>query len=274
MDTTIKDRPLAGRVALVTGAGRGLGRAFAERLAAMGADIAMHGMRENGPAEYGEGTTLTAVAQEVAAAHGVRTLRVLADLTRADEIDRVVAETEAGLGPIGILVHNAGGDIAAKGGKPAPNDAVGIAEEDVRAVLERNLLSTIFTCQAVAKGMMARRSGRIVTLGSIAGLKGRTDAAIYGTAKAGVAHYTRCLADQLRPYDVTVNCIAPGETRTGRFVGTRAIDPGRLVEEGTLDRIATVDEVARVVEVFAGPLGAFVSGQVLRVDGGGQCWPA
>ena len=274
MNAQVNERPLAGKVALVTGAGRGLGRAFAERLAAMGADVAIHGMRENGPAEYGEGTTLTAVAEEVAAAHGVRTLRVLADLTRADEIDRVLAETEAGLGPIDILVHNAGGDIAAKGGKPDPNDAVGIAEADVRAVLERNLLSTILTCQAVARGMMHRRSGRIVTLGSIAAFKGRTNGAIYATAKAGVTHYTRCLADQLRPYDVTVNCIAPGDTRTGRFLGTRAVDPARLAEAGTLDRIATVDEVARVVEVFAGPLGAFVSGQVLRVDGGGQCWPA
>ena len=70
-----------------------------------------------------------------------------------------------------------------------------------------------------------------------------------------MTHYTRCLADQLRPYDITVNCIAPGDTRTGRFMGTRAVDQARMVETGTLDRIATVDEVARVVEVFAGPLG-------------------
>ena len=97
---------------------------------------------------------------------------------------------------------------------------------------------------------------------------------IYAVAKAGMTHYTRCLADQLRSYDINVNCIAPGDTRTGRFMGTRAVDQERMVETGTLDRIATVDEVARVVEVFAGPLGAFVSGQVLRVDGGGQCWAA
>ena len=87
-------------------------------------------------------------------------------------------------------------------------------------------------------------------------------------------HFTRCLADQMRPYDVTVNTIAPGDTRTERFVATRAVDPARMAEAGTLDRIATVDEVARVVEFFAGPLGAFVSGQVVRVDGGGQAWPA
>jgi 3-oxoacyl-[acyl-carrier protein] reductase len=266
-------RPLAGKIALVTGAGRGLGRAFAERLASLGADIAIHGMRENGPAEYGEGSTLSAVAEAVAAEHGVRTVRVLGDLTRGEDIERVVDTTSRTLGPIDILIHNAGGDIAAAGGKPDPNDAVGISEEDVRAVLDRNLLSTILTCQAVARGMMDRRCGRIVTIGSVAAFKGRTQGSIYAVAKAGVTHYTRCLADQLRPYDITVNCIAPGDTRTGRFMGTRSVDQARLVETGTLDRIATVDEVARVVEVFAGPLGAFVSGQVLRVDGGGQCWP-
>ena len=86
-------RPLTGKVALVTGAGRGLGRAFAERLASLGADVAIHGMRENGPAEYGEGTTLTAVAETVARDHGVRTISVLGDLTKGDDIDRVVETT-------------------------------------------------------------------------------------------------------------------------------------------------------------------------------------
>src|SRR5262249_60016444 len=100
----------------------------------------------------------------------IRTQRVLGDLTRSDDITRVVSETEQALGPIDILVHNAGGDIAAAGGKPNPNDAVTIKEEDVRAVLDRNLLSTILTCQAVARGMMERRRGRIVTIGSASAL--------------------------------------------------------------------------------------------------------
>jgi 3-oxoacyl-[acyl-carrier protein] reductase len=264
---------LAGRVALVTGAGRGLGRAFAERLAGQGAAIGVHGMREEGPAEYGEGTTLTATAAAIAEAHGVRTCRVLGDLTDAAQVADVVARVEAALGPIDVLVHNAGGDIAAAGGKPDPNDAVMIKEADVRAVLDRNLLSTILVCQQVARGMMARKRGRILTISSIAAFKGREQGAIYGTAKAAVVHYTRCLADQLRSYDITVNSLAPGDTRTGRFLGTREVDPARLAESGTLERIGTVDEVARVVEFFAGPLGAFVSGQALRVDGGGQCWP-
>ena len=267
-------RCLEGKCAIVTGAGRGLGRAFAEHLAALGANIVVHGMRENGPSEYGGTQTLTEVAAEIARRHEVKTLKILADLTKTEEIDGLIARALSAFGKIDILVHNAGGDIAAAGGKPDPNDVVHIKQEDVRAVIDRNLLSTIFVCQRVAQEMMKERAGRIVTIGSVAAFKGRTNASIYATAKAGAMHFTRCLADQMRPYNVTVNTIAPGDTRTERFLATRAVDPARLVEEGTLDRIATVDEVARVVEFFAGPMGAFVSGQVVRVDGGGQAWPA
>jgi 3-oxoacyl-[acyl-carrier protein] reductase len=261
-------RPLANQVALVTGAGRGLGRAFAERLAALGCAVGVHGMREEGPAEFGEGTSLSDTARSIGEDFDVRTCRVLADLTHADQVERIVAEVEADLGPIDILVHNAGGDVAAQGGKPDPNDAVLIKAEDVRAVLDRNLLSTVLVCQQVARGMMARKRGRILTISSIAAFQARAHGVIYATAKAGVVHYTQCLAKQLRPFDVTVNTLAPGDTRTARYLATREVDPARLVEEGTLERIATVDEVARVVELFAGPMGAFVSGQVLRVDGG------
>lgn len=268
------ERKLAGKVALVTGAGRGLGRAFAERLAMLGCAVAIHGMREHGPAEYGEGTTLTATAEQISQEYGVPTCRILGDLTQESDVDRVVKTAEQTLGPLEILVHNAGGDIAAGGGKPQPNDAVMIKAVDVRAVLDRNLLSTIFVCQQTARRMMPRKQGRIITISSIAAFKGNENSAIYSTAKAGVVEYTRCLAAQLRPYNITVNSIAPGDTRTGRFLGTRTVPEERLVTEGTLDRVALIDEVARVVEFFAGSLGAFVTGQVLRVDGGAQCWPA
>ena len=264
------ERLLEGKVALVTGAGRGLGRSFAEHLAGMGCAVGVHGMREEGPAEYGEGTTLTAAAREIGEAAGVPTLRIQGDLTESDQIDRVVGEAEEGLGPIDILVHNAGGDIAAAGGKPDPNDAIFIKEVDIKAVLDRNLLSTILVCQRVARSMMERHSGRIITISSIAAFDGRDNTCIYGTAKAGVVHYTRCLAAQLRPYDVTANSLAPGDTRTGRYLGSRKVDETKLVTEGTLDRIGMVDEVTRVIEFFAGPLGAFVTGQALRVDGGSQ----
>lgn len=268
------DNPLAGRTALVTGAGRGLGRAFACRLAAMGAAVGVHGMREHGPAEYGEGTTLTETAEEIGREFNSTAISVRGDLTLTADVERVVSEVTDKLGPIEILVHNAGGDIAAAGGKPDPNDAVGVKEVDVRSVLDRNLLTTILLCRAVAPGMMERKSGRILNISSIAAFRGQGASAIYSTAKAAVVEYTRCLADQLRPHNVNVNSLAPGDTRTGRYLGTREVPAERLTEEGTLDRVATVDEVARVVDFFAGPLGAFVTGQVLRVDGGTQCWPA
>lgn len=267
------ERLLQGKVALVTGSGRGLGRAFAEHLASLGCSLGIHGMREHGPAEYGEGSTLTDTANQIAAQHGVKAVRVLGDLTSAEDVTRVVETVCSQLGHIDILVHNAGGDIAAAGGKPNPNDAVHIKLEDVRAVLDRNLLSTILTCQAVAKVMMPRKSGRILTISSISAFKGIPNSSIYATAKAGVVEYTRCLAEQLRSFNINVNSLAPGDTRTGRFLGTRQVEAGRLVTEGTLDRIGMVDEVTRVVEFFAGPLGDFVTGQVLRVDGGSQIWP-
>lgn len=268
------DKLLAGKVALVTGAGRGLGRAFAERLASLGCAIGVHGMREQGPAEYGEGTTLTETARQIAETYGVKTVRVLGDLTVAADVERVVAEVCEQLGTVEILVHNAGGDIAAAGGKPNPNDAVMVKEIDVRAVLDRNLLSTILVCQQAARRMMPLKRGRILTISSIAAFKGNESSVIYSTAKAAVVEYTRCLAMQLRPHNINVNSLAPGDTRTGRFLGTRHVPEERLATEGTLDRIGLVDEVARVVEFFAGPLGDFVTGQVLRVDGGSQCWPS
>ena len=267
------DAALRGKVVLVTGSGRGIGRAIAERFAARGCTVAIHGRREQGPAEYGEGSTLSQTAEEISREYGVPTLCVRADLTQPDQIDAAVNTIESELGPIDVLIHNAGGDIAARGGKPDPNDTIDIKEEDVRAVVDSNLLATIFTCQRVAKSMRERRSGRIVTVGSIAAFIGRPHSAIYATAKAGMVHYTRCLATAMRPFNVNVNCVAPGDTRTARFLNTRAVDPDRMVESDTLERIAMVDEVARVTEFFAGPHGDFVSGQVLRVDGGTQCWP-
>lgn len=267
-------RLLDGKVALVTGAGRGLGRAFAEHLASLGCRVGVHGMREHGPAEYGEGTTLTDTALQISEANKVATCRVLGDLTNVADVRHVVATVCDDLGPIDILVHNAGGDIAAAGGKPNPNDAVEIKLEDVRSVLDRNLLSTILVCQECARVMMPRKSGRILTISSISAFRGVANSSIYATAKAAVVEYTRCLAEQMRSFNINVNSLAPGDTRTGRFLGTRKVDESRLATDGTLERIGMVDEVTRVVEFFAGPLGAFVTGQVLRVDGGSQIWPA
>jgi 3-oxoacyl-[acyl-carrier protein] reductase len=272
--------PLEGQVAWVTGSSRGLGRVMAEHLGRLGATLVVHGTTETSARAFGEAESLGQVARDVAAATGRRVLAVPADLARPTEVDAAVARIRAELGRIDILVNNAGGDIGRAGaagpggGRPPANDAVRVALEDVHAVLERNLLSCIYVCRAVAPEMMERRAGRIVTLGSVAGLSGRADGVIYATAKAAVHEYTRCLAVQLRPYDVTVNCIAPGGTVTARFVATGQAKPAVMDKGGTLEGYGRPEDIARAVEFFVTDAGRHVSGQVLRVDGGDQTWPA
>ena len=186
---------LGGCVALVTGAGRGLGRGFAERMAAMGCAVAVHGSREHGPSEFGEGSTLSATAQEVGAQFGVPTLAVLGDLTSAQEVDRVVDEVLAAYGQIDILIHNAGGDTTTAGQKPEPNDAVFVDEAEGMQVLDRNLKAAILICKRVARHMLERRQGKIITVSSVAALKVYDEGAqaMYATAKAGLHHYTKHL---------------------------------------------------------------------------------
>ena len=258
----------AGKVALVTGAGRGLGRAFAEHLASLGCSVAVHGRREHGPAEYGEGTTLSQTAADIGTTYGVQAVRVIGDLTVAEDVERVVAETLKQFDHIDILVHNAGGNIRAggAGGHPDPDDAIDIATDDIEAVVGANLMSTILVCRAVAADMRRRKSGKIVNISSTAGHE-TSGRAMYSTAKAGVNHFTKMLAQQMRPYNVTVNALSPGPTRSGRWLANTGSDPAKLVSEGTLERIGTLQDVARVMEFLAGPLSDFVTGQTIVVDG-------
>lgn len=266
---------LTGQVAWVTASARGLGRAIAERLARCGASIAMHSRSDRTAAEFGEAPSTHHVAEEIKKL-GVPVATVFADVSDPEQAQRAVQEIEGALGPIDILVNNAGGDIAARGGKPNPNDAVGISEEDIRAVLDRNLMTTIYCCRAVVPGMVRRSRGRIVNIGSVDGFLAQTQGAIYASAKAGQAHYTRCLAGQLREFGITVNMVAPGGSLSGRFVATGQADADLMaaMDKPTLIRYARPDEIACAVQFFASPLSDFVSGQILRVDGGAQLSPA
>ncbi len=274
-----QEKPLVGRVAWVTGSSRGLGRVMATHLCSLGAAVAVHGTRFDSPRSFGEGESMEQVARDVAAEAGGVAVPVWGDVTDEAEVARMAGAVRSRLGRIDILVTCAGGDIGAggtgvgRGGRPSPDDCVGIPMADVRAVLDRNLLSCILCCRAVAPEMMARKDGRIVTIGSIAGCIGRDDGALYAVAKAAVHEYTRCLAVQLRPYNIPVNCVAPGGTVTNRFLVIHEIEQDKLVEEGTLVRYGRPREVADVVAFLAGEGGRFISGQVIRVDGGSQCWP-
>jgi 3-oxoacyl-[acyl-carrier protein] reductase len=272
--------PLAGQVAWVTGSSRGLGRVMASHLGRLGAAVAVHGTTPTSARAFGEAESLDHVAREVTRESGARVLAVAADLTDPAAVRAAAARIRAELGPIDILVNNAGGDIgpagaqAPGGGRPAVNDAVFLSLEDVRGVLDRNLLSCILVCREVAPEMMARRAGRIVNLGSVAGLHGRAEGVIYATAKAAVHAYTRCLAVQLRPYNIPVNCIAPGGTLTPRFQATGQARPEVLERREELLGYGRPEDIARAVEFFVTAAGRHVSGQVLRVDGGDQTWPA
>ncbi|TMQ35442.1 MAG: SDR family oxidoreductase [Planctomycetota bacterium] len=273
-------KPLAGQVAWITGSSRGLGRVMATRLCGLGASVAVHGTRSDSPRSFGEGESMEQVARDIAREAEGSTMAIWGDVTDEAEVKRMAQAIRARWGRIDILVTNAGGDIGAggtavgRGGRPSPDDCIGIPLVEIRAVMDRNLLSCILCCREAVPEMMARKHGRIITIGSIAGTFGRDDGAIYAVAKAAVHEYTRCLAVQLRPHNIPVNCIAPGGTVTNRFLVIHDIEQEKLIEEGTLDRYGRPQEIADAVAFLATEAGRFISGQVIRVDGGSQCWPA
>jgi 3-oxoacyl-[acyl-carrier protein] reductase len=276
--TNTKD--LRGKTAWVTGSSRGLGRVMATHLCRLGANVAVHGTRPDSPKSFDEGESMEQVARDVATEAGGSTMPVWGDLMDEGEVKRVADEIRRRFGRIDILVTNAGGDIGAggtglgRGGRPAADDCINISVADIKAVMDRNLLTCILCCREVAPEMIARKQGRIITVGSIAGSVGRDDGSIYGVAKAAVAAYTRNLAVQLRPHNIPVNCVAPGGTVTARFLVIHDVDERKLVEGGTLDRYGRPEEIAALVAFLASDEAQFISGQVIRADGATQSWPA
>jgi 3-oxoacyl-[acyl-carrier protein] reductase len=256
-----------GQVALVTGSGRGLGRMIAETLLKGGAAVALHDINEEAPAAFGESPSLTALAASLSERGGAKVTAVIGDISKEDDTKGIVKKVEAALGPISILVNCAGGDIAAKGGKPNPNDALNISLEDAHAVMNRNFIGTMLMCRAVVPGMMKRQKGAVINFGSLNGHIGVSPEVVYGCAKAAILHYTRCLALEMRPHGVRVNAVSPGPTTTARFLATRTTDPSKM-EGVSLERYAKPKEIADAVAFLASDQSNFVKGQVMRVDGG------
>lgn len=258
---------LSGQTAFVTGSGRGLGRAIATRLAELGANVALHDLDWTAPAKYGESADLAEVAAALGK-HGVRTACVTGNIGDPAAVAAMATEIAAALGDVHILVNCAGGDIGASGGKPNPNNALDIAEADIRTLVDNNLIGTMLVTQAFVRPMRERGSGAVVNIASAAAHMGCSPEAVYATLKAAVVHYTRCLALELRPHGVRVNAVSPGPSKTARFAATRKTDPAMMAGNHALIRYGDPTDIADAVAFLVSARSRFVHGQVLRVDGG------
>jgi 3-oxoacyl-[acyl-carrier protein] reductase len=238
---------LGGKVAIVTGGSRGIGRAIVEALHGAGAGVAVLG---RDPAR----------AEAAAAELGERALAVAADVADAAAAAQAVETVEQGLGPVDILVNNAG---LTKDGLLAR-----MSPDDWDVVLDANLKGAFLMTKAVTRGMMKRRWGRVVNITSVVGLMGNAGQANYAASKAGLIGFTKAVARELASRNVLVNAVAPGFIDTDM---TRALtEPQRvaLVERIPLGRLGQGTDVARAVLFLASNLADYITGQVLVVDGG------
>jgi 3-oxoacyl-[acyl-carrier protein] reductase len=242
---------LDGRIALITGASRGIGRATAFELAAAGAAIAVNYRSDESGA--------AAVAAEIEAAGG-RALALQADVAKPDEAAALVARCEDELGEIDALVCNAG--------ITRDNLIARISPEDFDAVIATNLGGAFHVCQAAARRMLRRRRGSIVTMSSIVGVHGNAGQTNYSASKAGLIGLTKSLAKEIGSRGVRVNCIAPG------YIATELTDVlpdsarEALLASTPLGRLGEPEDIARCVRFLVSDASGFVTGAVLSVDGG------
>lgn len=275
----MSDRKLTGKVALITGGARGLGRGYALRLAGLGADIAIidRNLKAADVYEF-ERSLLTAdsVMAECEAL-GVRAMGLEADLTDREATEKAVAEIAETMGRIDIAVCNAGGGTVTFADERQPRAGANETLDEVTTgtpsdtpehmltrVLDINMKTCMYTCMAVAPYMKNQGGGKIVTVSSTAGVGARGGYHPYGTAKAAIIHYTRALAQELGPFNINVNAIAPGIIRTGRL-GDRSEDAKTRVP---LQREGTIDDCAGVVEFLTTDLSNYVTGRTIIIDGG------
>ena len=241
---------LEGRIALVTGASRGIGRAIALELGGQGATV------------VGTATTLAGAAeiQKQFDAAGINGWGTLVNVTDAPACAALIDEIEKRFGAVGILVNNAG--------ITRDNLALRMKDEEWDDVIDTNLKAVFRLSKLVMRGMMKVRHGRIINITSVVGSSGNPGQANYAAAKAGVAGLTRALAQELGCRNITVNCVAPGFIATDMTQSLPESQRALLLQKIPLGRLGEADEIAAAVAFLAGPRAGYITGAVLHVNGG------
>lgn len=242
------NQPLAGEIALVTGASRGIGAAIADTLAAQGAKVIGTATSDSGAAAIGERL----------APHGGAG-RVL-DVADGAQVEALIDSIGKEFGAIGILVNNAG--------ITRDNLLMRMKDEDWQAILDTNLSSIFRTSKAVMRGMMRARKGRIINIASVIGLTGNAGQANYAAAKAGIIGFSKSLAKEIGSRGVTVNVVAPGFIDTDMTRSLPEDARGALLGQIALGRLGEAQDIANAVAFLAGPSAAYITGETLHVNGG------
>jgi 3-oxoacyl-[acyl-carrier protein] reductase len=247
----LPDRELEGRVALVTGGSRGIGAAVSRELGDAGAEVVVNYVSSADAAE--------AVCKEIRDAGG-SARAVAGDISTPEGAAALVDEVESDVGPIAILVCNAG--------ITRDNLIMKLSDDDWRAVVDTNLGGAFFTCRAVARPMLKRRAGAIVTMSSVVGVHGNAGQTNYAASKAGLIGLTKALAKELGGRGIRVNAIAPGYIATELTDALPEAAREAILAGTPLGRLGDPADVARAVRFLVSDAAAFVTGDVLAVDGG------
>jgi len=257
------DLMLQGRVALVTGSARGLGRAYALRLAELGADVVINDVNLKAAEEFNERLTAPTVMDEVKKL-GRRSIGIQADISKEVDVDSMFKKILDEFGRIDILINNAGGRLRPGAAWPST-----VPPEDLRFTIGINLIGTILCSQAASVAMKQQKSGNIINVSSTAGLQVGNNGrgADYAVAKAGVTHYTRLLAAELGPYGIRVNCIAPGYIASSRVIA-QAQATEELAKEFPLGRLGRPEDCANLIEFLVSDRSGYITGQCITIDGG------
>lgn len=238
---------LEGKIALVTGATGGIGRAIAQQLHAKGATVALSGTRQS-------------VLEDFAKELGDRAHIFTCDLSNSESVEALVPTVEAQFGQIDILVNNAG----------VTRDGliVRMKDEDWEKVMDVNLTSIFRLCRAVTRGMMKRRHGRIINISSVVGFTGNPGQTNYTATKAGVVGFSKSLASELATRGITVNCVAPGFIESAMTHDLPDAVKSKILGNIPMGRMGTADEIAHAVSFLASPEAGYLTGQTLHINGG------